>query len=198
MPVALDAASKLSVPAVPLGQAAGAGEFPYSPIEDAVLDGSLYAALAQAKVAAAAAAAALSDATGGASDALRATGQASFVGWRSRPAASPSASAAATAAAAVAAAGGDSVAAEALAQLVATNPRASGSDLRSLLVQRLQDRSVLLDNPMGALKAAKLFASSTCLHIVTPGDRLRVVPLMGAVIHYQVNGSTLQLTGCKT
>eukprot|EP00198_Chlamydomonas_reinhardtii_P002483 XP_001691819.1 predicted protein [Chlamydomonas reinhardtii] len=35
------------------------------------------------------------------------------------------------------------------------------SDLRSLLSQRLQDRSVLLDNPMAALNAKKMFARRT-------------------------------------
>ncbi|KAG2448309.1 hypothetical protein HYH02_006893 [Chlamydomonas schloesseri] len=108
----------------------------------------------QAKAAAQAASAASSGAFGG---------PAAAPGGRrgSSRRATPTVTSAAAAAAAAAAAGGDSVAAEMLAELVATNPRASGSDLRALLSQRLQDRSVLLDNPTAALNAKKMFARRT-------------------------------------
>ena len=127
------------------------GDFPYNRLGEAVLDGSLSSALAQAKAAAQAAAAATSAAFGG---------PASAAGGRrgSSRRTAPTVTSAAAAAAAAAAAGGDSVAADVLAELVATNPRTSSSDLRSLLSQRLQDRSVLLDNPMAALNAKKMFA----------------------------------------
>ncbi|KAG2442540.1 hypothetical protein HXX76_002626 [Chlamydomonas incerta] len=130
------------------------GEFPYNTLGEAVLDGSLSSALAQAKAAAQAAA----NASGAAF-----SGPASAAGGRrgSSRRGGLTVTSAAAAAAVAAAAGGDSVAADVLAELVATNPRASSSDLRSLLSQRLQDRSVLLDNPMAALNAKKMFARRT-------------------------------------
>ncbi|PNG83269.1 hypothetical protein TSOC_015338, partial [Tetrabaena socialis] len=123
------------------------GDFPYNLLGDIALDGSLSAALAQAKMAAAAAAAAAAAGAPAVTASRTASGQ-------QRAAPSSITAAAATAAAA----GDDSVAGEVLAQLMATNPRTSGCDLRSLLAQRLQNRSVLLDNPTAMLKANKLFA----------------------------------------
>ncbi|KAG2499863.1 hypothetical protein HYH03_002154 [Edaphochlamys debaryana] len=268
-------------------------EFPYNPLEASVLDGALSAALAQAKAAAEAAAAAAAPIEAPSGPASR---------RKDRGASAAVAAASAAAAAAAAAGGGGSVAAEVLAELVGTNPRASGSDLRGLLQQRLADRSVLLDNPTATLRASKLFArrttshssrlrsnarakaeredaqegggkerrvpsyeamlkvhqlwlhytrglargpsgpggasagpaastageaparqvellgamvtvvrhrnpqlmgatgvvlrrSAAALHLVCPGDRLRVVPLPGCTAHYEVNGTTLQLTG---
>ncbi|GFR41040.1 hypothetical protein Agub_g1473 [Astrephomene gubernaculifera] len=273
-----------SVPAEP--SVSGPGEFPYNPLGDAVLDGALSAALAKAKAAAAAATDAVTSASASQSAPGRRTQ--SGAGAASRLGAAQS-----RAAAGVAVPGADSVAAQVLAQLVATNPRANSSDVSSLLVQRLQDRSVLLDNPTAVLKAKNMFnrrnssysanlrsnvrckqtvaqsdpaskrtpsyqtmlrvhelwtqytqslarsssaaggsaagaqalgrivdlhgarvtvvqhsnpqhvgasgivlrRSKTCIHLVAPDDRVRVVPLKGCCARYAVNGTTLQLSG---
>lgn len=120
-----------------------------------MLDGSLSAALAQAKSASTAASNALSGSTSSIPTAIH--NPPSKAGPLAPPSCRVTGSAAAAALTA-AGAGGDSVAAEVLAQLVTTNPRASASDLRNLLSQRLQDRSVMLENPVAPLKASKLFA----------------------------------------
>ncbi|GIL99488.1 hypothetical protein Vretimale_4644 [Volvox reticuliferus] len=126
------------------GQAvAASSEFPYNRLEDAVLDGSLSAALATAK--GAALAAETSAASSRAMCSVRLTGMAKAL---------PPKSTTRT----VAAIGGDSVAAEVFAQLVATNWRSCGGDLRCRLAQTLQDRAVTLDNPTAPVKVNKLFA----------------------------------------
>ncbi|GLI69016.1 hypothetical protein VaNZ11_013555 [Volvox africanus] len=135
-----------------LGQAtAASSEFPYNMLEDAVLDGSLSAALASAKAAALAAEtfAASSGST------LIATCSKGLNGIAK---ALPSPSTTQTAAAATAVAiGGDSIAVEVFAQLATTNGRSSSRDLRSKLAQTLQARAVTLNNPTGPFEVNKLF-----------------------------------------
>ncbi|GIL42953.1 hypothetical protein Vafri_771 [Volvox africanus] len=114
-------------------------------LEDAVLDGSLSAALASAKAAALAAetfaASSRSKGLNGMAKALHTT--------------STTQTAAAATAVAV---GGDLVAAEVFVQLAATNWRSSSGDLRSRLAQTLQDRAITLDNPTAPVEVNKLFA----------------------------------------
>ncbi|EFJ51958.1 hypothetical protein VOLCADRAFT_103162 [Volvox carteri f. nagariensis] len=183
----------------------GTGEFPYNSLADDVLDGSLSAALADAKAAAAAAAQAVDTAMGSTGSFTAATSSKSLSGVPNAARASSVMRTAVAAAAAAAAAGGDSVAAEVLAQMVATNPRTNSSDLRNLLAQRLQDRSVMLENPTAPVNVNKLFLvgstgivlkqNSKNLHLVMPGDRVQVVPLKGCVVQYTINGTTLQFAG---
>ncbi|GLC38964.1 hypothetical protein PLESTB_000466200 [Pleodorina starrii] len=293
------AVANKALPGAVAEPASGDGEFPYNRLGDAVVDGSLSAALAHAKAAAAAAAEAAGPAGGGIRTASVAKGSGNTAIAVRSSSAMQTAAAAVSAVAAAAAAGGDSVAAEILVQLMATNPRTSSSDLRGILAQRLQDRSVMLDNPTAPVKASRLFArrgtkfsarlrctsrakdrdlhpaqpakrtpsyeamlrvhelwlqytqnlarsatatgaaaassnsgagggtsahaadlhgamltvvkhpnpqlvgatgvllkrSSSSLHLVTPGDRVRVIALKGCIAHYNVNGTTVRLAG---
>lgn len=140
----------------------GSGKFPYNRLGGAVLDGSLSNALASAKAAAVAAASVTASITSGACSAIA-----------SRASPMTHTAAAAEAAAVSTAARSELGAADIFAQLVHTSSRGSCSEFRDLLAQRLQDRSIMLDNPTAPVKVNQLFARSVGFKGCGPGKETR-------------------------